>query len=150
MYTATITWTPAAADVDLFAFDGDAHATALARRGDRLEAILTVDGATPGAALDAAIDHCTSTIPGDVVAGEIITTAEHDRRLEGPARPELVGISEIAELLGVTRQRASALQTNTGFPAPAAVLRSGPVWYAADISRFAETWTRRPGRPSST
>lgn len=148
MFTATVTW-DAAGPFDPFDLAGDDHGTSVAHNGQRIEAILNIDGPTFGAALDAAIAHCLEVIPGELVAGEITTDAEHDRRLEGPARPGLVGVSEIAEQLGVSRQRASALQTRSDFPAPAAVLRSGPVWYAADVATFVTDWSRRPGRPTS-
>lgn len=78
---------------------------------------------------------------------EVWSYEEHDRRLAEPAYPELVGITEIANMLGVTRQRASALQTRPGFPQPLQVLASGPVWPRTWISRFAETWERKGGRP---
>lgn len=79
---------------------------------------------------------------------EVIDVDEHDRRLAEPAYAELVGISEIAGILGVTRQRASALQTRPGFPQPLQVLASGPVWPRAWIDRFAATWERKGGRPA--
>lgn len=82
-----------------------------------------------------------------IVRVEVMTAAELDRELARPAFPELVGIGEIAELLGVTRQRASAVQTNREFPAPVAQLKSGPVWTRSSIGHFLESWQRRPGRP---
>jgi hypothetical protein len=88
-----------------------------------------------------ALPHAT------VEAFELTTLAEQDRRLAAPAFPSLVGVAEVADLLGVSRQRASALQTRDGFPAPVAVLRSGPVWRADDLSTFAKAWSRQPGRP---
>lgn len=41
---------------------------------------------------------------------------------------ELVGIAEIGELLGVSRQRVTQLAKRDDFPAPIARLRMGPVW----------------------
>ena len=62
---------------------------------------------------------------------------------------ELLGISEIAEILGVTRQRAGQIiQTYDDFPAPAAELSIGRVWYRTDIEQWDKTHPRRPGRPS--
>jgi hypothetical protein len=62
--------------------------------------------------------------------------------------PDLIGVSEIAALFGVTRQRASEIQTRAGFPAPVARLKSGPIWTRASITRFLDDWQRRPGRPA--
>lgn len=53
-----------------------------------------------------------------------------------------MGITEIAELLGVTRQRAHQLAGSHGFPEPIARLAQGPVWEAAKV----ETWARETGR----
>ena len=56
---------------------------------------------------------------------------------------ELVGIAEIAELLGVTRQRVDAIvRTHAGFPKPVADLRAGRIWRRKDV----ELWARREGR----
>ena len=53
-------------------------------------------------------------------------------------RPALVGIAEIAELLGVTKQAASNWrERHADFPSPAASLRSGPVWELPDIVAWA-------------
>lgn len=82
-----------------------------------------------------------------VIALEVMEAAEADRRLEERNFPELLGIGEIAELLGVTRQRASTLQTSAGFPDPVARLKSGPVWTEPSVRNFAATWQRKGGRP---
>jgi hypothetical protein len=96
---------------------------------------------------DSALELLTRVVPGDVVFVEVMTTEEQDRRLAEPPFPELVGVSEIAEIFAVTRQRASALRKTPGFPAPVAELAGGPIWRRGDLTRFAETWPRRRGRP---
>ncbi len=53
-----------------------------------------------------------------------------------------MGISEIAELLGVSRQRAHQLAASHGFPEPVARLAQGPVWETAEV----EKWARETGR----
>ncbi len=50
----------------------------------------------------------------------------------------LVGITEIARLLGVSRQRVGQLAKAETFPSPAAVLAAGPVWERADVDRWAQ------------
>lgn len=63
----------------------------------------------------------------------------------------LLGLSEIAELLGVSRQRAGQLVRDyADFPPPVAELASGRIWETAAV----ETWAnahpvRPPGRPPS-
>jgi prophage regulatory protein len=55
----------------------------------------------------------------------------------------LVGAAEIAELLGISRQRVHQLvEDDSTFPKPEADLRSGRVWKREDI----EAWARRTGR----
>lgn len=55
---------------------------------------------------------------------------------------ELVGIAEIVELLGVSRQRVHLLVDREDFPKPEAELKAGRVWKRADI----EKWARASGR----
>jgi hypothetical protein len=86
-------------------------------------------------------------VPGTADAVEVMTIAEADRQLAEPAFPELVGIAEVAEILEVKPPRASKIAQLPAFPAPVARLASGPVWRAGDLSRFSETWSRKPGRP---
>jgi hypothetical protein len=82
-----------------------------------------------------------------VVRAEALTFEELDRDLETPNFPELVGVSEIAELLGVSRQRASAVAKRADFPTPIASLASGPVWTRPSLNRFVDEWPRKEGRP---
>lgn len=82
-----------------------------------------------------------------VVRAEALTFEELDRDLETPNFPELVGVSEIAELIGVTRQRASAIAKRADFPTPIASLASGPVWTRPSLNRFVDEWPRKDGRP---
>ena len=83
-----------------------------------------------------------------VVRADAMTYEEQDRDLATPTFPELVGVSEVAGLLGVTRQRASALAKSPAFPAPVAVLAAGPVWTRPSLNRFVEDWPRKNGRPA--
>ena len=59
-------------------------------------------------------------------------------------KQQLMGTSEIAELLGVTNQRVDQLARRTDFPEPVAVLAAGRIWNRADV----EAWARRTGRIS--
>ena len=56
----------------------------------------------------------------------------------------LVGASEIATLLGVTRQRVHQLSKEPGFPEPVAQLGLGSVWDTEDVQQWAEQ--HRPRR----
>jgi serine/threonine protein kinase/predicted DNA-binding transcriptional regulator AlpA len=62
----------------------------------------------------------------------------------------LGGVSEVADKLGVSRQRFTELRGRNDFPQPVAELASGPVWDLGDIDRWLSSGARRrPGRPSS-
>lgn len=54
----------------------------------------------------------------------------------------LVGVAEIAEMLGVTRQRVHQLTRMEGFPEPEAVLSAGTIWRRDNIERWAHTTGR--------
>lgn len=81
------------------------------------------------------------------VGVEVITEAELYRRADQPTMPELMSAAEIAQELGVARQRVHQLRSTATFPAPLAELRGGAVWDAAAIRKFNREWTRTPGRP---
>jgi predicted DNA-binding transcriptional regulator AlpA len=55
---------------------------------------------------------------------------------------DLVSTPEIAELLGVSRQRVDQLSRTDDFPAPVADLAIGRVWTRDDVER----WARATGR----
>ena len=85
-----------------------------------------------------------------VVRLEAITEAEQDADIAAPLIPPLVGISEIAGILDVTRQRVDALRKRPDFPDPVAKLAAGPIWNRHAVERFDERWERRSGRPPKT
>ena len=64
---------------------------------------------------------------------------------------DLMGVSEIAKRLGVSRQRASQLtQEYEDFPEPVSELAQGRVWRSDDIEAWIERHPdRRPGPRSS-
>lgn len=65
-----------------------------------------------------------------------------------PDTPELLAATDVAELLGVTRQRVHQLHKARGdFPAPYVRLGSGPVWTRPAIEAFNTGWSRKGGRP---
>jgi prophage regulatory protein len=56
---------------------------------------------------------------------------------------DLMGAQEVAELLGISRQRVHQLAERADFPAPVAVLAAGKIWLGEDVRRWAATH-RRP------
>lgn len=63
--------------------------------------------------------------------------------------PELqvVGLSEIADLLGVSKRTATRYSARPDFPRPAAKLAMGPIWHKADIENWIPATPVRRGRP---
>jgi predicted DNA-binding transcriptional regulator AlpA len=61
----------------------------------------------------------------------------------------LVGVSEIAQMLNVSRQRADQLTREyEDFPAPEVALASGRVWSRREVERWISRHPeRRSGRP---
>jgi secretion/DNA translocation related TadE-like protein len=76
-----------------------------------------------------------------------LTGGYQQRELARPSVPELVGLSELAAILGVSKQRVSELRRLDGFPHPIAQLAAGPVWARPMLQRFIDQWPCRPGRP---
>jgi predicted DNA-binding transcriptional regulator AlpA len=55
-----------------------------------------------------------------------------------PTAEKLVGIFEIASMLGVSRQRVDQLSRGDGgFPAPVAELHAGRIWLRDDVIQWA-------------
>jgi len=54
----------------------------------------------------------------------------------------LMGVTEIADLLGLSRQRCDQLSRTKGFPEPEAELASGRVWKREEV----EAWVRKVKR----
>jgi predicted DNA-binding transcriptional regulator AlpA len=58
---------------------------------------------------------------------------------------ELMGIAEIADLLGVSTQRVDQLARQPGFPQPVAELKAGRIWRREEVVGWARTSGRLRG-----
>lgn len=67
-----------------------------------------------------------------------------------PREPIPVGPGEIAELVGLSRQRVDQLSRQVGFPPPWAELLTGRVWRDTDIEAWAAARSVTRGRPKRT
>lgn len=56
--------------------------------------------------------------------------------------PPIVGLHELAEMLGVTRQRAWQLTKTADFPVPVYRLKAGTFWLLADVKQWAKSHGR--------
>jgi hypothetical protein len=116
---------------------------------------MMLDATTARKALDAGIRAATDAAYAAgastaVLGVEVMTEGEMDRRLAEPAIPKLAGLSEVGDILGVTRQRAGVLAERDGFPPIVASLRSGPVFVEEQVIAYAARRPRTPGRPRKT
>ncbi len=50
---------------------------------------------------------------------------------------DLMGTSEVAAYLGISRQRVLKIAQQPGFPKPLVVLKMGNVWRGSDIRKWA-------------
>jgi hypothetical protein len=143
----------------------DSDVTAVAEELTELAPVISVGAeaatirvAVEGVAVDDALALALARVdcaleevawPRDVRHVEATEWSEFERSLEEPTYPDLVGITEIADFLGTSRQRASELARSQRFPSPLAELAAGPVWFKPTIAKFVAEWDRKPGRPRS-
>lgn len=87
-------------------------------------------------------------VDGSVAEGRVCTDELFADEALRPDTAELVGPGEVAELLGVSRQRVHQLSAqHPDFPAPYARLGIGSVWTRPAVEAFERRWSRKPGRP---
>ena len=68
----------------------------------------------------------------------VVSRQQYDGRVH-----HLVGVAEIAEMLGVSRQRVNVIvKTDPAFPPPEAELRAGRIWLRASVV----AWAKDAGR----
>lgn len=145
--------------LDAMADAAEQRDTTVARRGDEPGVAVTIDLEVddPTEAARWAVDYVRQ-LAHQVDGHEPAMLTLVDLRVcepdiaEGdafrPDTPELLASTDVAEVLGVSRQRVHQLAAeHPQFPAPYARLGSGPIWTRPVIDRFA-SWSRRPGRPA--
>lgn len=115
--------------------------------GIGVQVTLWLDGYDVVKAPLAAADLVDMIVNASPIAVEVVSAAEHERRAEEPTLPRMVSAPEVAEMLGVSRQRVYQLRDLAAFPAPLYELRTGPIWDARAIEHFGKSWERKPGRP---
>jgi hypothetical protein len=148
----TLTY-PVQADADTLVAWGeeleerDASVANIPGRG--VEVTVWVEGFDLIKAPAVAADIAGPVVEAEPAAVEVVSAAEHARRADAPTLPRLVSAPEVGELLGgISRQRVHQLRSSDAFPEPLVSLRTGPIWDARAIERFARDWARKPGRPS--
>lgn len=128
------------------------YSPAVGGRDDRIGVTMSLEAPTDRQAFDRAHGALRQVLGprSRVVDARVQSVDELDRELEAPSLPQLAGIAEVAQILGVSRQRASEMAGSGGLPRPVADLAAGPVWLRAAIVSFNERWERKPGRPRTS
>lgn len=108
---------------------------------------LTVEAGTLRQAIAAALQEVEQATGHKATGIEVLTDHEYERRVMQPTIPELVGYAEIAQLAGVSRQRARQLADIIGFPPAVVETQSGPLRVRDQVERWLATWERKSGRP---
>lgn len=117
---------------------------------------MTIEAATLRQATEAALKAARTAHtdafghPGEPTHLRVLDVDEHLRESTNPTPLDLVGLVEVADIIGRTKQRAGQLAQQPDFPAPVAELRSGPVWTRASIEHWFEHWHPQTGRPRRT
>lgn len=81
---------------------------------------------------------------------EIATEEKIDQHLAEPAFPEVVGYAEIADMAGVSRQRARQFAQYEDFPAPVITTAQGPLMTKVTVENWLANRNTRVGRPKAT
>lgn len=135
------------ADIDRTAEELSPHGVAIGVDPGGVTLQFDVAAPSRNAAIGEGLALITRTAPAlEVKRIDTQTVEELERELETD-HTDYAGLAEAAQILGVSRQRASAIAKRPGFPAPVGVPASGPIWRGADVRRFAAGRVRRPGRP---
>lgn len=124
------------------------YGPALSFAANRLDVRFSVVAPSASDAFAKALRLFKKAVPGaETLRAEIETAEELDRALAASDVPDLIGVAELADLLTVSRQRASELARSREFPKPWVLLKAGPVWRRSSVARFVGRWARQPGRP---
>ncbi len=95
-----------------------------------------------------ALGACGVTMHAGLIGrAEVCAANLANERLSQPTYPPMLGVAEVAEKLGVSKQRVFELREAARLPEPITELRAGPVWPEPAIDRWLDTWERKPGRP---
>jgi hypothetical protein len=86
-----------------------------------------------------------------VIRTEAVEADTFHAQLDVSTFPDVLGTTEVTELLGVSRQRLHELRnaSRSRFPEPAYNLAATPLWIRSTVESFLAGWERKPGRPKS-
>lgn len=122
----------------------------------RVTARVTVQAEHAVQAATGGLELLAGLLPERVDAHEpatltVATWQDHLSRL-APGMPGAMGLSDVADFLGTSRQQVHRMrkEPSVGFPEPVATTSSGPIWWQGHVEEFATQWRRQRGRPPQT
>jgi predicted DNA-binding transcriptional regulator AlpA len=81
--------------------------------------------------------ECDETVPEDALVVSYWDGCQQQRMTSShDPQKDLVGLTEIAEMLGVTRQRAAQLAKRDDFPEPFGVTSAGTFWLRRQVQTY--------------
>lgn len=110
-------------------------------------AILTVQAGTVRQAIATALELVEGATGEKATAVEVLPDDVADARALAPSIPELAGYVEIADMFGVSNQRARQIVELDRFPVPVVKTATGPLWVRAQVESWGKGWERKTGRP---
>lgn len=145
------TYDEAALDLVMDHLAGHDPAIAAGPEAGTYSATVTISASTLRRAIAAALELVAGATGETLTGIEVLPADVHDARVLEPVVPDLVGYAEIAELLGVSRQRAAQLAAeHADFPAAVVATKAGPLRTRAGVETWARTWARKSGRPKAS
>ena len=119
----------------------------LARDGRSSGYALTIDAPTLPEAITRAEQVVADTVPGAIIVGlDAKTMAALEAEMSAPQWPDVVGYAEIAEMAGVSRQRAHQFTRMAGFPPAVITTAQGPLMRKTAVAAWLGRRDARPGR----
>lgn len=101
----------------------------------------------PRTALYVSLADVERIFDGEPIEFHVETEQRYEARADAPTMPDLMSAPDVADMLGVSRQRVHQLrETSKTFPDPLIELKTGPVWDRSAIVHFADGRDRTPGR----
>jgi hypothetical protein len=85
----------------------------------------------------------------DILGLEVSAQEVFEKKMNEPVFPEVVGYAEIADLAGVSRQRARQFTIARGFPTPVITTGQGPLMDRAAVLAWLKNRNTKAGRPKS-
>lgn len=129
---------------------GAAMSVAQDLSGGAIRLTMTSDSAANAAldAIDLVRDDLTANQVEHSITGVAVQNPDaFQAEMDAPAFPQVVGYAEIAELAGVSRQRARQFADIPGFPEPVIVTAQGPLMAKTAVTRWlSHRHTRRPAK----